>query len=1038
MSRKTGSLKGALAFFAFFTALAIVSSVLLLYTFRDRLILEYIRSQSPAKFGLSALAIESIKTHPIGRLSFEVKGLVLQTTPLAPVLRANRISISTPMTLLALYQAVHRGNDPTGLRTSTPIHIQLQGAHIALLGSTDKTESPTSTAPQTDVSHLTSTYVTPYVPLPLALQLDVSDTNVEMGSQEKPIHVKDLSGVLRANIDLDQTQATIETSAKIAFSVSMGSHFHLPIRTELTVKAQPKLQDISQLQVDVPDLSIQSLGLGVRGNGSLKLPEQNIAISLSGSTPDLSVLPMDEKDRNTLGLAERLSGSADITARLEGSLKSFIRAQGAFNLKNAIIPLALERETPIPVALKGPIKLHLGVPYSLRFDMANRQLLELNLPTADVSLDLTDAELRLPGKLFKPKNLAMTLVSRVTAADQTVAVSQFEFRLANFLARATGMLSLNPEQKSKIDVLATLPNLSGWPTLLPLLGSPDAASLVNTSTLNQAQGAFSFKGQIEAPLLKPEFISKDFRVSIENFNASGVRFPIGLKDYKGVVKGSVALNGDLSPTRWNFKQAKGMLDLGDLEIKFKDLFSKPAKRDLALAFSGSSDIPSSEPNKAQGKIESLEIRSQNSRLVLKGLVKKESNTRLSLNGELETQAKLEEIYDLLPALRDVRAKVSSGTATAKLRIDGSYDLEAGPAQSPLAFNGRVALRTPKILHLSDSQNKSHAPTPPPNQPSKAPEILSWPAVSNSQITFDLQANEVALPSETFKQVTLLAHLNKGSLAASSNIQQAFGGGLTLSSLTIAKLTTTPFENLTAQAKGSAKDLDLSLLAGFFDPKWKSLVGGIASGAFTLSLNPFAQDLLATTALDGALDIKKGFLSTVRFDQLVKAKLSEIPALNSLSQKKLEVATKGVHLGMSSTLSFKNQKLNLKQFKMTSPENNELELDGWIKTDFTTELSGKAHLADTPIGGSFRSANSDKQGRLVVPITVNGSLTSPNLSIAQKAIQEMTEKMVRYEASKATQKIRADLQQRANQEIEKQKKGAVDTLKEELKKRGLPF
>jgi hypothetical protein len=98
----------------------------------------------------------------------------------------------------------------------------------------------------------------------------------------------------------------------------------------------------------------------------------------------------------------------------------------------------------------------------------------------------------------------------------------------------------------------------------------------------------------------------------------------------------------------------------------------------------------------------------------------------------------------------------------------------------------------------------------------------------------------------------------------------------------------------------------------------------------------------------------------------------------------------------------------------------------------TELNGTAYLANTSIGGSFRQANSDKSGRLVVPIKISGSLKEPSLDIAEEVITAMVSKTVQLETTKLKDKVRTE----ATKVIEEKKNEAVDKIKDELKRLGL--
>jgi len=174
---------------------------------------------------------------------------------------------------------------------------------------------------------------------------------------------------------------------------------------------------------------------------------------------------------------------------------------------------------------------------------------------------------------------------------------------------------------------------------------------------------------------------------------------------------------------------------------------------------------------------------------------------------------------------------------------------------------------------------------------------------------------------------------------------------------------------------------------------------------------------------GKINVKQGHLSTVSFDQMVNKKLAEFPIVAKLLGSEPKVGTKGVSLGLGSDFSLAKGRFELKTLTALTPEKNEMRVAGWIQKDMRVDLKGDVFLADTPIGGSFRQANSDKTGRLVVPVHITGSLKEPSLAIAESVIREMTQKTVDLEAKKLKNTV---------------KDKAVDAIKEELKKRGLSF
>jgi hypothetical protein len=78
-----------------------------------------------------------------------------------------------------------------------------------------------------------------------------------------------------------------------------------------------------------------------------------------------------------------------------------------------------------------------------------------------------------------------------------------------------------------------------------------------------------------------------------------------------------------------------------------------------------------------------------------------------------------------------------------------------------------------------------------------------------------------------------------------------------------------------------------------------------------------------------------------------------------------------------------------------------------------------------MSGSLFAANADKEGRLVIPVEVQGSLINPSLTVASATIEKMLVKTIEYEKKKLVKKVEG----KARQEFEK----AVDGGKQKLEK-----
>lgn len=1034
--RNGGSFFGALTFFLFFLSILVVLAIIGIYTVRDRLALEFIREQGPKKFGVEALAINSLITRPLGPFSVEVGGLVLKTSPNSPTIRAEKALISTPNSLLGLYQLWHA-------RSPLALNVKLEGLVINV-GKSSETQ-PSTPPPHSAIAS------TPELPFPINLELDLRDATLEMSLGEagsQPLAIREITGITRMELEpsAKPSEFIARSSGQVALKFKLSDRGELPIRTEWKLTARPKFEGQDILApVDIQEMLISTLGLNLKSSGKFQWPSQDLEFKSSGFSADLGVIPLEPEESKALGLSGRLRGEADFAVNLTGSLKKQIRASGQLKLKRGQFPFAIVRETPRPFSLKGPVDVDLDIPFSILYDLAQNKPESIDLQLATIRTDLTAAEVLVDGLLNKQANVMLGLNTQLTAAGENAELSSLEFRLANFLLSVKGQLSINKQRASKLELKATLPDVRGWPLILPVISKIEG-SPITTQQLSQTNGSISVLARLEAPLMDPEKAKNEFKLDLDTLDVRDFSFPLGLnfatkqsdntsplkRTASGLIQGQVQAVGNFSPKRWNIRRANGFFDLKEVAVEWDDLLAKKAGRDLNVRFDAASDG-------TRLKLDRFDIKTDISSLSAKGLVTiggSEAEPEFRLDQNIESQLALSQLYEIAPVLRSVRAKVPTGSLYNSYKVTGSFSSKLGIEKSPLVLNGKTVLRTPQLVYLESKPTQTTAasgtaqPAPPPDFP-----FLRWPVVANSQITLDTQIATLKHKSGEMKSVQSVMSLAKGELTGVAKVAQGFGGSIDIKAIRVAKLSTLPAKDLKAQVSGLFSGLNLSSLGEYFDPGFKTLVGGISAGKFDAALLPFSNEsIVDTTTASGTIAVKNGFLSSVKLDDLVNKKIVENPQIAKLLKVQPTVSTKGASFDMTAGYTYGKSRMTLKDLKMSSPEKNAIHLAGWIQKDFTTELIGTAFLADTAIGGSFKEANSDPQGRLVVPIKIGGSLKSPSLEIAESTISTMVQKTVNHEADKAKTRLKSE----AKKVIDQKKNEAVDKLKEELKKRGLPF
>lgn len=1038
--RKSGSFFGALSFFLFFLSILFVLAIIGVYVVRDRLALEFIREQGPKKFGLEALAIHSLTTRPLGPFSLEVGGLVLKTSPSSPTIRAEKALVSTPNTLLGLYQLWHA-------KTPLALNVRFEGLVIQAnpLSPDDTSAIPTSPPPAQQRFEL---------PIPVYLELDLRGATYEMQlgappEQTRSLNIREITGITRLELEpsTQPNEFLARSTGQVALKLKLGERGELPIRTEWKVATKPKLdgQDLAAA-LDIQELLISTLGINLKSSGKLQWPSQDLDFKASGFSADLGVIPLEPEESKTLGISGRLRGEADLAVNLSGSLKKQIRASGQLKLKRGQFPFAIVRQTPRPFSLKGPVDLDLDIPFSVLYDFKQNKLEAIDLQLATIKSDFTAAELLVDGLFNKQANVMLGLNTQLTSAGKNAELSNFEFRLANFLLGIKGQLSIDEQRASRLELKATLPDVRGWPLILPIISKIEGSPLTSQQ-LSQTNGSISILARLEAPLMGAERAKTEFKLDLDTLDIRDFSFPLGFdfsKDQSansspqkrvagGLIQGQVQAVGTLTAKQWNIRRANGFLDLKDLNIEWDDLLTKKSGRDLIVRFDAASDG-------TKLKLDRFDIKTDISSLSAKGLVAiggTEKEPEFRLDQTIESQLALSQLFDLVPKLRSVRAKIPTGSLYNSYKVTGLFSNKLGIEKSPIVLVGKTVLRSPQVIYLeskSSPPNDSSSGQSPATPAAEFP-FLKWPIVANSQLTMDAQIASLKHKSGEMKSVQSILSLNKGDLAGTAKIAQGFGGSIDIKSLRVSKLATTPAKDLKAQVSGLFAGVNLSSLGEYFDPGFKTLVGGISTGKFEASLAPLSSEsLVDTTIASGAIAVKNGFLSSVKLDDMVNGKIAENPQIAKLLKIQPRVATKGASFDMTSSFAYGKGRLSLKDLKMISPEKNAIHLVGWVQKDFQTELSGTAFLADTPIGGSFKEANSDAQGRLVVPIKLTGSLKSPSLEIAESTISAMVQKTIGHEANKAKTQLKSE----AKKVIDQKKNEAVDKLKEELKKRGLPF
>ncbi len=200
------------------------------------------------------------------------------------------------------------------------------------------------------------------------------------------------------------------------------------------------------------------------------------------------------------------------------------------------------------------------------------------------------------------------------------------------------------------------------------------------------------------------------------------------------------------------------------------------------------------------------------------------------------------------------------------------------------------------------------------------------------------------------------------------------------------------ENLTGKVE--FKKIDANQLLTSINPNSSGLIKGEASGQ--ISIDATSADFLNHLKANGRINLKNAVIANHSIDDLIDEKLSHIPGVGKPKPPVVNIS--GAEISVLFGLAESN--LNILDFKLLTPARNELQARGsLILNSQNLNLSGTAFLADAPIGGDIRAANSDTQGRFMVPFSLLGTLKKPEVSFAQKTIEEVLRKTLIYTANK---------------------------------------
>ncbi len=345
----------------------------------------------------------------------------------------------------------------------------------------------------------------------------------------------------------------------------------------------------------------------------------------------------------------------------------------------------------------------------------------------------------------------------------------------------------------------------------------------------------------------------------------------------------------------------------------------------------------------------------------------------------------------------------------RYQFKGPFDLNAeikGPygklhTKTALSINGSANFKLSQLQSATsqiENSNKSQPTEPAPGSSEETPYSFYFPKFKSNNFKIDLLASQFQFNRLVAEGLNGSFNLADENINGSAKINKIDSGEIQFKNLVY------NYKNELSEFSGEAdfSKIDANRFVGQLNSDSGELVKGEASGQLSFrALLPKSEDRLAHFESKGRVHLKNAFISKRGIDDLINEKLAQIPGIGKAKPT-------GIPMGsdISMLFNFADSIMNISDFKLLTPGKNELQAKGSIAIPSENlNLEGNAFLADAPIGGDVKLANSDAAGRFRIPFSIQGNLRAPEANFAQNSIQEILKRTLVYVAKKESDKLR---------------------------------
>lgn len=926
------------------------------------------------------VSVEAVKFKSVYPLSLQLKNLVIH--------KAKPQTMSLSIKSVVLQSFINGWSwEPRKLELETYLKIDEPKAMLAF---SEKSEDSDSDKP----SEVSGSKASQDLSLPFETSLSVVVNNgaLELKSvspknkvAEEWLHV-DLWQLEFSKSKLMDFAAPAALDVQLQVSNKRGLEVSLPVRlTTESLLISPKALEAKDLQWDIAGVKMKGQGVTRLDPLAHNWQGQFALEDLSKLSVPPEFLPPGQWQGEVSGeFRYRQDGDSppDVVAQLK---TKGLKGQVSWRESGIVV------QGPVDFLAQGQVAYQKG---------------ELSAQGLELKADLGKANLAYDRFIKKASGVPLNLHLKGYFVRSTAVVNSAEAQLAQVLAKAKGHIGFSKDGSSNFNIEIPSTELKGLEQHLPLLGRAPVQGQLQVNAV--IKGVVQELSQLVIEV-KPLQL-KNVSAEIDYTNS----------DQSMSIKGPVGLNLDaqfsVANSQLQRSSVEGSLQLTSAAISLKEAFIKKAGQPLMMNL------------KAKGQGENLRIdlakmslgRSQ---INISGDLAQLERPQLDLSLHAPALA-LTELSSFLPPLAEWNLE---GEASSKIRLKGQYDFEKGIEKSPMTATGYASVNMPRWIWpekeegAADSSVNKGAPV---SVPLKSSLIPSWPLLQTSNLKTQVRIGRFTKEDLVVEGVRWDGRFEKGKLSGALSLKGLFGGQVELNQVGFDLSDTSQ----PASLKGRITALKMQSALAWALPEYKDWGKGTLYTHLTAqSLLPVRENWLASLKAQGSLKLDNAFLSTLVFDKMANEKLAKIPGLGN----SVQVNSKGVLMDITSKFTLANKTLRFKDLNMKTPENNELNGRGRLNWNLNLDVEGNVHLVNAPVRGSVRAANSDAQGRLVVPLKIDGNLLDPDLSFAEATVETMLDKTVALEQKKLEKKVKAKVDEKIEEETEKLKKSVGKKLKKLL-------